>query len=101
MLIYNVTAKVDWSIAEEWSKWMQEIHIPDVMSSACFEKFQFVRLLDIDEVEGPTYAAQYYAQSKDLYDRYISDHAPVLRKHAMDKWGNKFIAFRTLMEIVD
>jgi hypothetical protein len=101
MLIYNVTTKVDWSIADEWVKWMQETHIPEVMGSGCFEKHQLVRLLDIDEQEGPTYAAQYYATSKISYEDYIDKYATELREKVINKWGNKFISFRTLMELVD
>lgn len=100
MFIYNVTIKLDNSIHDEWVKWMNETHIPDVMNTGCFEKFVFVRLLETDETEGPTYAVQYYAISKAQYNRYIDLHATKLRKDSMDKWGSKFIAFRTLMEVV-
>jgi hypothetical protein len=101
MFIYNVTIKVDQSIHESWVKWMNEAHIPDVMKTGCFEKFQFVRLLDIDESEGPTYAVQYYAVSRAQYNRYIDLYAAGLRKASMEQWGERFIAFRTLMEVVN
>jgi hypothetical protein len=100
MLIYNVTTKVDHSIADEWVEWMQQVHVPAVMSSGCFEKYQLVRLLEVDEDEGPTFAAQYYAASKAFYDEYNSTHAPQFRGDAMSKWGNKFISFRSLMEVI-
>lgn len=100
MLIYNITLKVDRTIQNGWLQWMKEEHIPEVMATGCFEKFQLTRLLDIDDAEGPTYAIQYYAISKAQYNRYIDVHAPLLRKKGMDKWGDKFIAFRTLMEVV-
>jgi hypothetical protein len=32
-------------------------------------------LLDADEKDGPTYAAQYFAESKADYDRYIELHS--------------------------
>jgi hypothetical protein len=101
MFIYNVTIKIDFSIHDEWVAWMKDIHIPEVLKSGCFEKAQFVRLMDIDESEGPTYAAQYYAISKAQYNRYIDMYAPKLREASMNKWGNKFIAFRTLMEVIE
>jgi hypothetical protein len=101
MLIYNVTTKLDWSIAEEWVKWMQETHIPEVMGSGCFEKHQLVRLLEIDEEEGPTYAAQYYSASIASYEDYIANYAAKFREHVTEKWGNKFISFRTLLELVN
>jgi hypothetical protein len=100
MLIYNVTTKVDWSIAEQWLKWMQEIHIPEVMDSGSFIKYQLVRLLDIDDEEGPTYAAQYYVASKADYNNYINTYSANLREHVNKSWGNKYISFRSLMEII-
>jgi hypothetical protein len=101
MMIYNVTSKIDWSIADAWVEWMQQVHIPDVVATGCFTKSQFVRLMDIDEKDGPTYAAQYYAESQQKIDEYIQQHATVLRKHTIEKWGDKFIAFRTLMQVVN
>jgi hypothetical protein len=99
MLIYNVTVKVEWAISEDWLKWMKEVHIPEVMESGCFDKYQLVRILQIDEVEGPTYAIQYYTPALSKYDEYLQEFAPALRQKTFDKWGNKFIAFRTLMQL--
>ena len=100
MFIYNVTIKIDHSIHEAWLQWMSETHITDVMNTGCFEKFVFVKIVDTDETEGPTYAVQYFAVSRAQYNRYIDVYAAKLRKDGMDKWGNQFIAFRTLMEVV-
>jgi hypothetical protein len=101
MFIYNVTIKLDSGIHDSWVQWMSEEHIPEIMNTGCFEKFQFVKLLDIDDSEGPTYAVQYYAISKAQYNRYIDLYAGQMRKASTDKWGNRFIAFRTLMEVVN
>ncbi|MDB5193382.1 MAG: hypothetical protein JWQ96_2945 [Segetibacter sp.] len=100
MLIYNVTTKVEWPVAEEWLQWMQEKHIPEILATGCFEKHQLLRLLEIDEEEGPTYAAQYYATSKDDFDMYIAKHSNAFRAESFSKWGNKFIAYRSLMLVV-
>ena len=100
MIIYNVTIKPDEGIAENWLQWLLKEHIPDVMSTQCFTDYKVVRLLDIDDNEGPTYAVQYYAFSKADYNRYIEFHAPEMRKHSTDKWGEKFIAFRSVMEVI-
>lgn len=100
MFIYNVTVKLDHGIHEAWVRWMNEIHLPDIMNTGCFEKYQFIRLLDVDESEGPTYAIQYYAASRAQYNRYMEIHAPRMRKASTDEWGDRFIAFRTFMEVV-
>ena len=100
MIIYNVTTHIDHSIHEEWVKWMQEIHVPEVMKSGCFTKNQLVKILETDETEGITYAVQYYAESKAAYNRYISIYAAALREATLNKWGNKMIAFSSLMQVV-
>lgn len=100
MLIYNVTTKINWRIHEDWVKWMKEKHIPDVMNSGCFTETRFVRLLETDETEGPTYAAQFHAESIGEYNRYLEAFAPLLRKDVLANWGDNFISFRSLMEVV-
>jgi hypothetical protein len=99
-IIYNVTIKVEASIADQWLDWMLNEHIPDVLQTQCFYSYRVVKILDLDESEGPTYAIQYHAESKSDYNRYIELHANTMRKKTFDKWGEKFFAFRTLMEVV-
>ena len=101
MLIYNVTIQLQHSIHQDWLYWMQTKHIPEVMATNCFERYQLVKLLDVDETEGVTYAAQYYAANKEAYDTYIMQFAPALREDSIKMWGNKFIGFRSLMEVVN
>ena len=101
MIIYNITIKVTWAIHNEWLVWMQDVHVPEILGTGCFEKHQLLRLLETDETEGPTYAFQYYAVSKAQYNRYIEIYGPALRQQTMDKWGNNFIAFRSLMEVIN
>lgn len=101
MLIYNVTLKVEWSIHEDWLRWMLEIHIPEVMATGCFVKNTFSRLLDVDDSDGPTYSSQYLADSRENYDRYMEMFASSMRKSVNDHWGERCIAFRTLMQVIN
>ena len=101
MFIYNVTTKVDHSIHQAWLQWIKEEHIPDIINTGCFTHATVLHLLEIDDHEGPTYAIQYHAESKALYNRYIDKFAPLMRQKAMSKWGNKFIAIRSIMQIID
>ncbi|MBS1729412.1 MAG: DUF4286 family protein [Bacteroidetes bacterium] len=100
MLIYNVTIQPSWDIHDAWKKWMVEVHLPEMMETACFTKFHFCRLLDIDESDGPTYTVQYFAENRKQYNEYIRHFSPVLRQKGLDLWGNKMIAFRSLMDVV-
>jgi hypothetical protein len=99
-IIYNVTIKVAPSIAAQWLSWLLNDHIPEVMSTSCFTDHRVLKLLDIDEEEGTTYVIQYSACAMEDYTRYLKEHADNLRKKSFDKWGDNFIAFRTLMEVV-
>jgi hypothetical protein len=101
MLIYNVTVKVDWSIHDEWVKWMLKEHLPEMVNTGCFTHSKLLRLLETNEDDGPTYAAQYFAKSRADYDRYITDHSAAIRSKYTEKWGNRVIAFRTLMQVVE
>ena len=100
MIIYNITVKVDASIAEAWLHWMLEVHIPEIMSTSCFTDFKVVRLLEVDESEGPTYAIQYHAASKTDYNRYIELYSNEFNNKSYKKWGDQFIAFRSVMQVV-
>jgi hypothetical protein len=100
MIIYNVTIKVDESIADVWLQWLLNEHVPDVMNTGCFSSHKVVRLLEVDDTEGPTYAVQYQAASKADYNRYLEKFASEMRQRSIDKWGNRFIAFRSVMQVV-
>lgn len=101
MYIYNVTVKVEHAIAEEWLQWMMHEHIPEILSTGCFMDAKLMQILEIDDDEGPTYATQYFADTEEDYRKYLSDFAPDMRQKGIDKWGDRFIAFRTLMKSVN
>jgi hypothetical protein len=58
-------------------------------------------LIELDDEEGITYAVQYHAKSKAEYDEYIKLFSDKMRNDAKEKWGDGFIAFRTIMEVVN
>jgi len=100
MIIYNVTIKVEEQIADNWLQWLLNNHIPEIMQTNCFIDYKVVRLLEVDDSEGPTYAVQYYAHSKADYNRYIELYASRMRKLSFEKWGEHVMAFRSVMEVV-
>ncbi|MGZ3880616.1 MAG: DUF4286 family protein [Flavisolibacter sp.] len=99
-IIYNVTTKVEPTIAETWVQWLLDEHISSVMKTKCFVDYKVVRLLDVDDSEGPTYAVQYTAESKADYNRYIELFASQISKRAFEKWSDCFISFGSVMEVV-
>lgn len=99
MIIYNVTIQVENDIAEEWLRWMKEEHIQDVLQTGLFIDARLCKLLEQDESEAKTYTAQYFCHSLDEYNKYISDFAQEMRQKGFDRFGNRFVAFRTVMEV--
>jgi hypothetical protein len=100
MIIYNVTVKTNHSIAAEWLDWLKQEHIPDMLATNCFTHANVLRLLDTDESDGVTYAVQYFAEDKAAYDQYMEKYAITMREKGTGKWGNNFVAFRSLLEVV-
>jgi len=100
MIVYNVTVSLaDESIHEEWMQWMKEVHIPEVMQTRLFEDYRILRLLQ-EENNGITYAIQYRSKSLEEYYRYQQEFAPALQAKTKEKYGEKLLAFRTLLEEV-
>jgi len=99
MYIYNVTISIDTSVHDEWLKWMQDTHIPDVMKTGCFIDNRMLKVLYVED-EGITYSVQYTFLNMSDIEEYKAKHGPRLQKDTMDKFKDKFVAFRTLLEIV-
>jgi len=101
MIVYNVTTKVAHGIDHAWLQWIKEEHIADIINTGCFTHATILQLLETDDTEGSTYAIQYFAESKSLYNNYIEKFAPQMRQKAFAKWGDQFIAFRSVMKVVE
>ena len=101
MIIYNVTTKVRNDIAGKWLQWLKDVHVKEILDTGCFTDFKIVKLLEVDEEEGPTFALQLFADSKAIYNQYVEKFAGKMRQAAFDKWGDKFISIRSVMQIVD
>jgi Domain of unknown function (DUF4286) len=100
MIVYNISIQIDPLIENEWVQWQKQEHIPEIMSSAQFTDYKFYRLLEQDETESIFYVMQFFAASESHYKKYIQEYAGNLRQKTFDRWGDKFIAFRTVMEVV-
>ena len=100
MILYNVTSNIDTSIQNQWLKWMQENHIPELLATVKFTSARLVKVLVEEEMGGVTYAVQYTTDSKETLQRYYDEDAPKLRAEALALFGDKVLAFRTELEFV-
>lgn len=99
MIIYSVTVSIEKSISEEWRTWMQQVHIPEVLATECFVDYSIHKIIEpvVDE-NMVTYNIQYSAKNMDLYELYRTLYAPKLQREHTNRYANRFVAFRTLLE---
>jgi hypothetical protein len=100
MLLYNVTLIIEDAVADAWLIWMNEEHIPQVMATGKFVSNRLLKVIDSPN-EGVTFCAQYVAENMGEYLDYQENFAPNLQNELNEKFKEKFVAFRTLMEYVD
>ncbi|TAF67552.1 MAG: DUF4286 family protein [Cytophagales bacterium] len=102
MVIYNVTVSVDADIEQEWSAWMRSTHIGEVMATGLFVKYQLLKMVeDPENTAGVTYAVQYYLNNLEDFLNYSQNYAPALQAKTREKYGDKALAFRTLLEVIE
>ncbi len=99
MFIYNVTVNVDDSIRLDWLQWIKP-HIKEVLATGRFVNARLTQVLAEAE-EGTTYAIQYTAESRANLNAYYEIDAPKLREDGLKKFGDKMLAFRTELFIID
>ncbi len=99
-VLYNVTVSVDHDVAADWLEWMKSVHIPDVMATGMFIDFRVLKVLS-GENSGMTYAIQYVCESHEKLNEYQTVHAPALQRDHMSRYGERAVAFRTVLEILE
>jgi hypothetical protein len=100
MILYNVTVGVDLDTEIEWLEWMKSKHIPDVMATGYFEKFEMYKVLGEQQEETVSYSVQYFSDSIDKVVEYLNKRAPALSEEHRNKFKDRHVAFRTLLESV-
>ena len=99
-ILYNVTVLVAHDSVESWHEYMAKYHILDVMNTKCFESFKLSQLRYVDEKDGLTFAVQYVAHDEAAFEKYNTEFAPALQKEHQEKFCEKALAFRTVMDII-
>lgn len=100
MYIYNVTINIETSIEQEWLHWMQNTHIPEMLATGKFFEAKMCQVM-VEEEAGVTYSVQYTTEDKETLERYYRENADQLRKETLKVFGNKFVAFRTELKVVN
>ena len=100
MLIYNVTINIDDSVHDDWLNWMRDKHIPDMLATGKFSHAKMTKVLVDEEMGGTSYSIQYTTKDRKTLDAYYKEDAERLRKDGMKLFADKFVAFRTELEVI-
>lgn len=100
MIIYNVTTNIDKAVHEQWILWMKETHIPNVLATGKFTNAKMCKVLVEEDMGGVTYSVQYSVLNRETLDKYYAEDADRLRGEVTKHFPNKFVSFRTELEII-
>lgn len=101
MVIYSVSVKLLPHIETDWLHWMHNEHMQAVLDTGCFNRCQLLKLTEPTDEDGVTYIAQYETDSQEQVNTYIEQFAPALREAGYTRFGDQFIAFRTILHRVN
>ncbi|MFN6943924.1 MAG: DUF4286 family protein [Cytophagaceae bacterium] len=100
MILYSITINIDNTIHKEWLEWMIKNYLPQQKATGLFLETKILRLLNEVHNEGVTYSFQYYLQSHKELDYYLEVHEDAIYSQLLEKYNNRFVEFRTTLEVV-
>ena len=100
MILYNITTNVTADIEEDFISWMKSIHIPEVMETGIFLDHKFYKLLHGSEDGSVNYSIQFFTESMERMMEYEKKHATALRIKTKERYQDKAVSFRSLLETV-
>ncbi len=95
-ILYTVWADVDKEVEEDWNRWCETRHIPDVMRKGGFIRARRFRVRD-----GPApgrYVTIYEAEDAESLERYLAGPAKALREDYDRRYGSKGKLSRMVLE---
>jgi hypothetical protein len=71
------------------------------LATGCFYKAKLSKVLVEEEMGGTTYSIQYATESNEKLQEYYKTFAPALREEGLRLFGDKMLAFRTELEVLN
>lgn len=101
MIIYSITTSVKNEHVNEWLKWMQDEHIPNIMRTGYFENFKMYKVrVPTTSSEESTYIINYECESFEKYKEYADTEAARLRANYAAKYSGIAKTARTVIESI-
>ena len=99
MLLYNLTTIIEDTAAAEWLTWTREQYVDAIMATGKFVSHRLLRVVDSPN-EGVTFCLQFVAENAREYDDYQRLYAENIERMADEKFKNRSVCYRSLMEYI-
>lgn len=101
MIIYEVNVSVKLEIAEAYAAWLAP-HIHEILALPGFVRaVWYERDTEPNQlVNHREWTVQYHIENRNRLEEYLQKDAPRLRQDALDRFGEKFLAQRRVLELV-
>lgn len=100
MYLFNETVGIDASVEQEWLAWAKSIYVPAVLNTGLFTGHKFYKVLHDNDDGSISYSIQFLSASLENVVQFLEVFAPPMVEQQRQKFNNKHIAFRTLLEEV-
>lgn len=100
MYLFNETVGIDASVEKDWLVWAKTVYIPSVLDTQLFTDYKIYKVLHESEDGSISYSIQFFSGTLENVVQFLEVFAPPLVQQQRQKFNNKHVAFRTLLEEV-
>ena len=101
MLIFNTTYLVSDRMYGIWFKWLNEEHIPSMLSSGYFDKPQVAKVLSNEPQEGNSFSIQFQITNMKLLEEWNEKYAEDFLNDFSTQFGEEVLLFSTVLELLE
>lgn len=99
--LYNITYNIEEQIHDQWLRWVQEYHIPDVLKNTPFVGAKLIKVWMDEELGGITYSIQYQAENRAMLDIFLYESKFNIFGDMLKMFPNQFVSFSTELEVIN
>ena len=99
-MLYIVHIAVDRDRAEQWTAWMRDTHLADLLATECFASATLTRDEAADTDSRLGFSTFYLANNPAALKRYIDAHAARLRDDHLALFGGAVSATRQELPVI-
>lgn len=100
MLIFNTTYLVSDKVYGAWIKWLNEEHIPFMLSTAAFSKPQIAKVLSNEAQEGTSFSVQFHIFDMSTLEIWNEQYGKEFNNSCLNKFGTEVLMFSTILELL-